>query len=113
MRDFRKLDIWNDGLHLVSNIYELCHKIPTKERYGLTSQLQRASISIPSNVAEGCRGTQKEFAHFLSIALGSAYEVETQILICRNLGYITMGEAKLTIEAVNSLQRRIAAYSMK
>ena len=75
--------------------------------------MQRASISIPSNISEGCRGTQKEFAHFLSIALGSAYELETQIIVSRNLGFIADKEAVLTMETLHSFQRRIATYLLR
>jgi len=84
------LTVWKKSMHLVTEIYSLTSKFPKEEIYGLTSQVRRAAISVPSNIAEGAaRQTKKEFSHFLYIALGSLAEVETQLLIANNLGYIS------------------------
>ena len=78
--------MWQKSINLALSIYTLTKGFPADERYGLTSQLRRAVISIPSNIAEGhCRGTKKDYAQFLRIALGSAAEIETQILITKKL----------------------------
>ncbi len=90
MRDFRSLEIWNQGHSLTLDIYQVTEKFfPREELYGLTSQIRRASASIPTNIAEGCgRRTQAEFNQFLQIAIGSSSEVEYQLQLARDLNYI-------------------------
>ena len=91
MRNFRKLDIWNDARFLVKEVYILTSKLPSTEKFGLTSQINRCSISIPANIAEGCaKDSQKDFVRFLQISLGSAFEWETQIIICKNLNFLSL-----------------------
>lgn len=110
MRDFRKLNIWNDSIHLVTLVYELIKKLPNSEKLGLYAQLSRAVVSIPSNIAEGCaRDSQKDFARYLKISLGSSYEVETQIIICQRLSYISDQDSEIIIRKVNRLQKSINA----
>jgi four helix bundle protein len=88
IRNYRDLVAWQRAMDLVEGIYRSSQKFPSAERFGLTPQLRRAGVSIPSNIAEGQgRGGDKEFAHFLRIAYGSLREVETQILIAERLGY--------------------------
>ena len=83
--DYKDLNVWKDSIDLVENIYKLVNTFPKEEVYALTDQLKRASVSIPSNIAEGSnRNTTKEFIQFLYIALGSASEVETQLIISQN-----------------------------
>ncbi len=90
IKGHKDLTVWKKSMHLVTEIYSLTSKFPKEEIYGLTSQVRRAAISVPSNIAEGAaRQTKKEFSHFLYIALGSLAEVETQLLIANNLGYIS------------------------
>jgi len=82
MRNFRELKIWQKGMDIVKGVYGLAAMLPSDERFGLKSQIQRASVSIPSNIAEGCsRNSETDFKHFLEIAIGSAYELETQLKI--------------------------------
>lgn len=82
MRNFRTLDIWKNGIEIVKQIYALCDKLPSEEKFGLKSQITRASVSIPSNIAEGCsRNSDIEFKRFLEIAMGSLFETETQLII--------------------------------
>ena len=89
MRNFRNYKIWNESVTFTTEIYKISHSFPSYERYGLGDQLRRASVSIASNIAEGsARESEKEFVHFLSISLGSAFEVETQLQIAYNLEYI-------------------------
>ncbi|HCY77246.1 MAG TPA: four helix bundle protein [Ignavibacteriales bacterium] len=93
MKTHRDLIIWRKSIDFVTKIYQLTSKFPKDENYGLSSQLRRAAVSIPSNIAEGAaRHSKKEFRNFLSIALGSAAELETQLLIALNLEYIIPSE---------------------
>ena len=92
---YRDLKAWQKSMDLVFRIYEATRRFPKEEMYGLTSQLRRAAVSIPSNIAEGKgRSTDRELALFLSHARGSVHEVETQLLIARHLGYLTKSEAE-------------------
>lgn len=84
--NFRELSSWKVSFDLVKDIYLICRELPDEEKFGLKSQLQRCAVSIPSNIAEGSgRTTDKEFIYFLNIAVSSAYELETQLLICSDL----------------------------
>ncbi|MBO7610257.1 MAG: four helix bundle protein [Muribaculaceae bacterium] len=90
MRDFKKLQIWQKAHQLTLAIYKTSQNFPIDERFGLTSQLRRAAISIPSNIAEGCgRNTVGELAQFIQIAIGSSSEVEYQLLLAHDLGLIS------------------------
>ena len=89
MRDFKKLEIWNNGIELVKQVYKLSRSFPSEERFGLTSQITRAVVSIPSNIAEGCsRNSEIEFKRFLEIAIGSLFEVQTQLIIAKELNFL-------------------------
>ncbi len=81
MRDFRTLNIWQGGIAIVKQVYRLAESLPVEEKYGLRSQICRSAVSIPSNIAEGCsRSSQIDFKRFLEIALGSSFELETQLI---------------------------------
>lgn len=96
VRSYQDLVACQKAMDLVTEIYHISHKFPREELFALTSQLRRAAISVPSNIAEGQgRSSRKEFLYFLGNAKGSLSEVETQILIARNLGYI--GEEALNV----------------
>ncbi len=83
---FKQLKIWQLGLEIAKSVYRLSLLLPSTEKYGLTQQIQRAAVSLPSNIAEGSgRGTDKEFNHFLNIAIGSSFELETQLLLVQDL----------------------------
>ncbi len=87
---YRELIVWQKSINLVLKIYAVTEKFPKSEVYGLTSQMKRASVSIPSNIAEGrSRGTRKDFKHFLVMAFGSGAELETQIEIAKKLNYVS------------------------
>ncbi len=89
MHDYKKLDVWKLVMEFAKEIYEVTEILPADERFGLTSQIKRCAVSIPSNFAEGAgRNSKKEFAHFLSIALGSTFELETQLLLADKLRLI-------------------------
>lgn len=88
MHDFKKLNVWNKSMKLAEDVYLLTKEFPDHEKYGLISQIRRCSVSIPSNIAEGAgRNGDKEFANFLAISLGSAFELETQLLLSARLGF--------------------------
>jgi four helix bundle protein len=89
MQDFRELKVWQRAHELVLQIYRSTAAFPDNERYGVTSQLRRAAVSIAANIAEGCRrGSDADFARFLQIAIGSASEVEYFLILARDLGYL-------------------------
>lgn len=89
-RNFREYRIWQEAVAYATKVYKVTSEMPWFEKKGLCDQLQRAAVSISSNIAEGCaRPTENDFAHFLDVALGSCYEVETQLLISKNVGYIS------------------------
>ena len=88
-RNFRDYKVWQDAVNFATEVYNVTSEMPWFEKKGLCDQLQRAVVSISSNIAEGsARPSDADFAHFLDTALGSAYEVETQLLIAKNVGYI-------------------------
>jgi len=94
VRSYRDLKVWQKGIELVKAVYALSRKFPKYETYALAGQLRRSSVSVPSNIAEGqARQHTGEFRRFLYIALGSAAEVDTQIVIAQELGYIPRQEA--------------------
>ena len=92
-QSYKDLIVWQKSMTLTTEVYSLTKKLPKDELFGLTSQLKRAVVSIPSNIAEGNgRASKKEYSRFLSVARGSKSEVETQLLICVNLGYLQQSE---------------------
>lgn len=108
MNNFRELIVWQKSVELVTNIYRLTGTYPENERYNLVSQMQRAGTSIPSNIAEGAGRTSGPlFKNFLSIALGSAYELETQLIISKNLGYINGEDFNAVAKQITEIQRMI------
>ena len=106
--------IWNEGINLAADVYKTTEQFPKEEEYGLKRQLKRAAVSIPSNIAEGCsRGSQKEFKHYLEISLGSAFEVETDIILAHRFSMISKSEMSTLLEALHIEQRRINALIVK
>ena len=112
MRDFKKYDIWELSHVFTLKIYDITKSYPKNEIYGLISQIRRASYSIPSNISEGCgRDSDAEFNRFLTIAWGSASEVEYLILLSKNLNYIDQDLFIILNEEINLIKRKI--YSLK
>ena len=108
MKNFRNYEVWKDGVAFSAQVYQLTEQFPKKEMYALCDQLQRASVSIPSNVAEECsRRSQNEFAHYLEISLGSSYEIETQMEIAHILKYVTDEQYDDIIEKVQSIEKKL------
>lgn len=90
MSNHKDLLVWKKSIELVKSLYLVTQGFPKNELYGMTSQIRRAAVSIPSNIAEGyARGYDKELIHFLYISLGSASELETQLVICHEIGYLS------------------------
>jgi four helix bundle protein len=103
---YRDLIAWRKAMHLVRAIYDVTRLFPRDELYGLTNQLRRAAVSVPSNIAEGqARFSPKEFCHFLSQARGSLVEIETQILIAQDLGYLSATKTRLLLQQAAELGR--------
>jgi len=108
MNYFKELKVWQKSVELVSRIYVNSKSFPKDEKYGLTSQIRRSAVSIPSNIAEGCgRRTAKDFGNFLSIALGSAFELETQLIIAKNLNYLAEDNFKEFESELQHIQNMI------
>jgi four helix bundle protein len=101
----KDLDIWKEGINLVTKIYEITKKFPKVEIYSLASQMRRASISFPSNISEGAaRNSKSEYIRFLYISLGSLSELETQLIISNNLEYVQNIDSEL--EMIEALRRK-------
>jgi four helix bundle protein len=112
MHRFKELEIWKRGRLFCSKIYELTSKFPEAKKFGLTNQLRRASVSIPSNIAEGSsRNSNKDFSRFLKITLGSAYEIETQLLIARDLQFITEKELEDIISELEQIIKMVSKFN--
>jgi four helix bundle protein len=107
---YKQLRVWQRSIDLVEKIYEITRHFPKEETYTLTSQLRRAAISIPANLAEGTgRGGKKEYAHFVSIAYGSCCEIETLCIVCRRLNLISVDENSLLEALLADISRMLKA----
>ena len=110
-RNFRDYPVWQQAVEYATKIYKITAEMPYFEKKGLCDQLQRAVVSISSNVAEGsARPSDSDFAHFLDMALGSAYEVETQLLISKNLGYIKLNIYEQLHDELISIEKQLAGF---
>ncbi len=104
INSFQDLKIWQKSMDIVEEIYNITKKMPKEEQYGLTGQMQRAAVSIPSNIAEGySRSTTKEYVHFLHVAKGSKSELQTQLMICERLGYLEINELEHVFNQLSEL----------
>ena len=114
MRDFRQLRVWEEAHALVLAIYEVTKSFPKEELFALTNQMRRSSSSIPTNIAEGCgQETSKDYAHFLQIALGSAFELDYQILLAKDLRYIDEKNYLELNDKVDKVRRQLAILIKK
>lgn len=107
-RNFRNYKVWQDAVSYASKVYKVTNDLPWFEKKGLCDQLQRAVVSISSNIAEGAaKPSDNEFAHFLDMSLGSAFEVETQLLISKNVGYIDVEIYESLMKELKEIERQI------
>lgn len=109
--NFKKLKIWQEGMNLVDETYKLIANFPKEERYNLSSQLARCSVSIPSNIAEGTsKSTDKHFNKYLEDSLGSAFEWETQLIIAYRQGFVPNENYEVLENRVQQLQKMISGF---
>ena len=114
MKNFRELQIWNRSHGLTLEVYRLTQGFPKTETYGLVSQMRRSVSSIPTNIAEGCgRNTEKDFARFLDNAMGSASELEYQLILARDLKYLQNDEYEKTAVELTEIKRMLNAFIQK
>ena len=112
MRPHHRREAWSKSLELITSVYRHTERFPKEEKFGLTSQIRRAAISIPANVAEGAgRRSQKEFVHFLSNSQGSASELETELIIAHRLGYLDETTFAQLIASLEQIGRLITGLS--
>ena len=108
MNNYKKLEIWQEAMNLVCDVYKLTKKFPKEEMYGLASQIRRCSVSVPSNVAEGAgRNGNNEFINFLGIACGSCCELDTQLILASRLGYLEINETMDVFKKIEYIKRMI------
>ena len=108
MNNHKDLNVWKDSIELVKNIYLITSKFPKNEVYGLTSQIRRSAVSIPSNLAEGAaRQTKKEFSQFIFIALGSLSELKTQLIIAKEIKFINNFEFNEINEKITLIRKML------
>ena len=108
MKTHHELTVWKKSIDFVTTVYKITEEYPKTEIYGLTNQVRRAVVSVPSNIAEGAaRTSKKEFSHFLSISLGSISEVESQLIVSRNLNYITNEQLENLLSELIEIRKMI------
>ncbi|WP_339634708.1 four helix bundle protein [Bizionia echini] len=111
MHRCKDLEIWKKSRLFCAEIYSITSKFPENEKFGLTNQLRRASVSIPSNIAEGSsRHSNKDFTRFLQIAIGSAYEIETQLLIAPDLNFINKDELDSLLNSLDAIIKMTSKF---
>ncbi|BCY29035.1 four helix bundle protein [Flavobacterium okayamense] len=111
MHNFKELEIWKRSRLFCSKVYDITSEFTESEKFGLTNQLRRASVSVPSNIAEGSsRNSNKEFGRFLEIAIGSCYELETQLLISLDLKFISPNTIEELLRDLNEIVKMIVRF---
>jgi len=114
MHDFRKLKVWEKLRELAKDVYLEVFSFPKEEMFGLTSQIKRSFISIPSNIAEGCgRDTNKQFKYHLNVALGSSFELETQLIISCDIKFISHSKLEVLIDKIQEINKMISGLKNK
>ncbi|GGW66685.1 four helix bundle protein [Winogradskyella epiphytica] len=108
--NYKNLKIWKLSLEITNDISDLLLTFPKHERYDLSSQISRCSISMPSNIAEGSARTDKSFSHFLDISLGSSFELGTQLLVAKHRNYINENKLKILEEKIEEFQRMTMGF---
>jgi four helix bundle protein len=108
--NFKKMKIWIVAMEIVKQIFDVTDTFPMHEKFGLKSQMDRCSVSIPSNIAEGSSRTNKSFRHFIDIALGSSFELQTQLLLAQHRNYITIDKAEELENKIEEFQRMTMSF---
>lgn len=108
VKSYRDLNVWKKAVDLVTDVYRLTAEFPKNEAFGLTSQIQRAAVSLPSNIAEGhARNSDKKFNHFLGISLGSLAELETQLIIAERLRYVKTDQVVIMLQNCDNIGKML------
>ncbi len=111
---YRELLIWQKSMQICKKAYEVTVHFPSEEKFGLISQIRRAAVSIPSNIAEGSqRGTDKDFAHFIGIARGSCAELETQLILAGEIGIVEAGLQQEVLTMTNEIGKMLRAFQQR
>jgi four helix bundle protein len=114
MHNLKELKIWNKAMELATEVYRVTADFPKEEKYGLTSQIRRAAVSVPSNIAEGAgRNSNKEFIQYLAISNGSSYELQTQLLLSKNFNLIDGAALNLILDQIDQIQKMNYALQLK
>jgi len=109
--NFKELKVWQKSRLLVVEVYKLTAQFPSSEKFSLISQINRAVVSISSNIAEGAgRNTDKDFAHFLDIAMGSSFEIESQLMNAKDLEFITENDLTEILRQINEIQKMLVGF---
>lgn len=108
-KNFQELVVWQKSMLLARQVYLLANELPPTETYALSAQLKRATVSVPSNIAEGHgRSSKNEYSHFLSIARGSLYEVETQLILAQQVGYFSAEKIQPLLDLCDEIKRMLS-----
>jgi four helix bundle protein len=108
MHNFKELKVWTRSKDLAVKVYQITSGFPIEEKFGLTSQMRRCSVSVPSNIAEGCgRNTDKQLVQFLTMAMGSLAELETQLIVANELLFISKTDFEIVASEVNEIQKML------
>jgi four helix bundle protein len=114
IHNFKELQVWQKSIDLAVFAYELTAKFPKEEKFGLVSQIQRSAVSVPLNIAEGCgRVSSKELQHFLSVSMGSSFEMETQMILANRFGYISEQELTVFSNSSTPIQKMLFGFYNK
>jgi len=113
IQNFRDLIVWQKAMILAKEVYQLSKVFPREEKFGLTSQIRRAALSVPSNIAEGHARQGREFCNFLSIARGSLAEVETQLLFAAEIGYLSSAQLAIALGLADEIKRMASALAKR
>jgi four helix bundle protein len=112
IKSYKDLDVWQKSMDMAREIYTLVRLLPSEELYGLSNQMRRAAVSVPSNIAEGnARNSTKEYSYFLSVARGSVAELETQLQLCSMLGYILDEKVKPCLDLLGEIGKMTTALT--
>ena len=114
MHNYKEMKIWQKARKQVKAVYRISKKLPKEELYGLTSQIRRAAVSIPANIAEGAgRGTDRDFCHFLDIARGSLFELDTLLILSSDLEYVSEEELNPVFDSINEIIKMMVSFQSR